>query len=144
MKTGKTGRKCISCSDWNLTNHMQNGGRNMKLFIILLGALLATASAQAADTSYLGIWKFTQAVEAPWSSLSDQPPDKAERTRLMGKVIILKPNEIVGPAPFPCAAPHYDMKDNITADLLFEGMFEELHAQNAAMDPQKQAEIVGF
>jgi hypothetical protein len=82
----------------------------------------AIAPVQAADSSYLGVWKVAGAVVAPWAD-PRQKPDSAEQARLLGKIIAFKAKEITGPRPFACATPHYKISD-FTADLILRGAFE--------------------
>jgi hypothetical protein len=106
-------------------------------------SILATAlSAQAADTSYLGTWKLTDAVVAPWAD-AKQKPDGAEKARLIGKSIVLAPKAINGPSPFACTAPHYKVS-NFAADMIFQGAFGEMQSTNKAADPNKIAASLGF
>jgi hypothetical protein len=58
--------------------------------------VLATAmAAQAADTSYLGTWKLTETVVAPWAD-AKQKPDATEKARLIGKSVVLASRAITG------------------------------------------------
>jgi hypothetical protein len=103
--------------------------------------LLTTAAAQA-DNFYLGTWKLTSAVVAPWAD-SKRKPDEAEKTRLIGKSVVIAPRQISGPNPFACAAPRYKLSD-VTADMLFQGAFDEMKASNKSADPGKLAASLGF
>jgi hypothetical protein len=106
-------------------------------------AVLVTAMpARAADTSYLGTWKLTDAVVAPWAD-AKQKPDAAEKTRLIGKSVVLAPKAITGPSPFACAAPHYKIS-NFATDMIFQGAFGEMQSTNKAADPDKIAASLGF
>jgi hypothetical protein len=106
-------------------------------------AILVTAvSAQAADTSYLGTWKLSDAVVAPWVN-AKQKPDGAEKARLIGKTVVLTPKAIGGPSPFACATPHYKVS-NFTADMIFQGALGEMQSSNKAVDPNKIAASLGF
>jgi hypothetical protein len=113
-------------------------------------ATLATAAiglaisipSNAADTFYLGAWKFDSAIVAPWAGPNDKP-DVAEKNALLGKTITIAPREISGPKVFACKGPHYKLTD-YTADLLFQGEFGEMHESNKAKDPQQLAASLGF
>jgi len=105
-------------------------------------SVLAALSAQAADISYLGTWKLTDAVVAPWAD-AKQKPDAAEKARLIGKSVVLAPKAITGPSPFACAAPHYKVS-NFAADMIFQGTFGEMQSTNKAADPNKIAASLGF
>jgi hypothetical protein len=98
--------------------------------------------AKAADAFYLGTWKVSGAVVAPWADPS-QKPDSAEPTRLVGKAIVFKAREIAGPRPFACAPAHYKEGD-FTADMIFQGAFEEMRSKNKSVDPNKIAASLGF
>jgi hypothetical protein len=111
----------------------------------LLACFAASALAvpvQAADSSYLGVWKLSGAVVAPWAD-PRQKPDGAEQSRLLGKTITFKAKEIAGPRPFACAAPHYKLSD-FTADLIFQGAFEEMQSKDRSVDPNRIAASLGF
>ncbi len=59
----------------------------------VVSAILAPV--QAADSSYLGVWKLSSAVVAPWAD-PKQKPDSAEQSRLLGKTGTFKAKEITG------------------------------------------------
>jgi hypothetical protein len=105
--------------------------------------VMATAlPVRAADISYLGTWKLTDAVVAPWAD-AKQKPDATEKARLIGKSVVLAPKAITGPNPLACTAPHYKVS-NFTADMLFQGAFGEMQSANKAADPNKIAASLGF
>jgi len=107
-----------------------------------LSTLATAVSAQAADTSYLGTWKLTDAVIAPWADAKDKP-DAAEKTRLIGKSVVLAPKAITGPNPFACTAPHYKVS-NFATDMIFQGALGEMQSTSKAADPNKIAASLGF
>jgi hypothetical protein len=110
-----------------------------------LVAVIAAASgsaANAADASYIGTWKLAGAAVAPWAD-PKQKPDPAEMTRLIGKTIVFQAKQIAGPPPFICKAPHYQETD-FTADMLFQGAFEEMRSKNKSVDPGRLAASLGF
>ena len=102
----------------------------------------AYTSADAADPSYIGTWKITGAVVAPWSTAA-RAPDTAERARLMGQELVFKSRGIAGPQPFACQGSHYNLVDD-TTDLLFQGAFDEMRQQDKSVDPDKIAAGLGF
>ena len=104
--------------------------------------LTVVAPAKAADAFYIGTWKLAGAVAAPWAD-PRQKPDGAEPSRLIGKTVVFRPKEIAGPRPFACAAPHYKVSD-FTADMAFQGAFEEMQSKNKSVDPDKLAASLGF
>jgi len=99
-------------------------------------------AAKAVDASYIGTWKLTGAVVAPWAD-PKQKPDSAEMTRLLNKTVVFQPRQIAGPPPFACKAPHYRESD-VTAAMLFQGAFEEMQSKNKSIDPNKLASSLGF
>lgn len=103
--------------------------------------LMTTPLAQA-DTFYLGTWKLSSAVIAPWAD-PKRKPDEAEKTRLIGKSVVLAPKQISGPNPFACASPRYKVSD-VGPDMLFQGAFDEMKASNKSVDPGKLAASLGF
>ncbi len=105
-------------------------------------SLAVAGAAHAADPFYLGSWKFTAAVVAPWADVR-QKPDSAEQARLMGKSVALKAKEIVGPRPFACAKPQYKVMD-YGADMIFQGAFDEMQRSNKKVDPRGLAASLGF
>jgi hypothetical protein len=109
---------------------------------VCLTVLLTALPAQAADTSYLGTWKLTDAMVAPWAD-AKQKPDGAEKARLIGKSVVLAPKAMTGPSPFACAAPHYKVS-NFATDMIFQGAFGEMQSANKAADPNKIAASLGF
>jgi hypothetical protein len=106
----------------------------------VVSAILAPV--QAADSSYLGAWKLSSAVVAPWAD-PKQKPDSAEQSRLLGKTVTFKAKGITGPRPIACATPHYKISD-FTADLIFQGAFEEMQSKNKSVDPDRIAASLGF
>jgi hypothetical protein len=112
---------------------------------VILAATLGVAivsPAHADDPSYLGAWKFDSAVVAPWADPHTKP-DGAEKNALIGKTVTLGPKDITGPKVFACKAPHYKLS-NVTADMLFQGSFEEMHDADKSKDPLKLAASLGF
>lgn len=110
---------------------------------ICLFASLGTAGpAVAADPFYIGSWILTTAVVAPWAD-PHRKPDDAERTRLMGKTVVLKTREISGPRPFACARPQYKVTD-YGPDMLFQGAFDEMQRTDKKVDPKALAASFGF
>jgi hypothetical protein len=99
------------------------------------------APARAADPLTLGNRKISGAVAAPWAD-PNQKPDPAEPSRLLGKTVVFRSREIAGPPPFGCKAPHY--KESYSADMLFQGAFEEMRSKDKSVDPNKLAASLGF
>jgi hypothetical protein len=86
--------------------------------VLKLCTLLIPALAIAADPFYLGTWKIASAVEAPWADAAHKD-DPAEMKTLVGKIVIFKPGEIIGPRQVACQGPKYTVKD-YPADMLFQ------------------------
>jgi hypothetical protein len=105
------------------------------------GALLATA-AEAADPSYLGSWTIVRAVAAPWANAA-HPLDRNERAKLMSRTITFTPHAITGPQPLACRGVHYQFSD-FTADMLFQGAFDEMRQKDKRVDPNRTAASLGF
>jgi hypothetical protein len=104
--------------------------------------LAAAIASKAADASFIGTWKVSAAVAAPWAD-PKQKPDSAEQARLIGKTIVFKTKQITGPAPFACKAPRYKERA-VAADMIFQGAFDEMRAKNKAADPDQLAASLGF
>jgi len=115
--------------------------RTAFIVFVLFAVLLSPAS--AADPFYLGNWKFTSAVVAPWASPAARKPNRAERDSFLGKLVSIKPTEITGPRAFGCQRPRYQLKEYPAADL-FEGAFGEMREREPALDPGKLAARLGF
>ncbi len=116
----------------------------MKLFFItafLAGAI--APSACAADSFYLGTWKITSAVIAPWQVERPYGSDVAEMKTLVNKTVVIQPKAILGPRQVACKGPNYRVKD-YPADMLFQGEFGEMHRRDASADPVKIAAGLGF
>ena len=107
---------------------------------LALAALACIEPANAADPAYPGDWKIDSAVEAPWAKAKIS---QSETSRLIGRTVTLKAKEIVGPQPIACKGAVYKVMD-YSADMLFQGAFEEMHDTNKSADPQKLAESLGF
>jgi hypothetical protein len=107
---------------------------------LTIAALANVEPAHAADAFYLGDWKIDSAVEAPWA----KPKISASETgRLIGKTVTLRAKDISGPQPIACKGAVYKVAD-YSADMLFQGAFEEMRDINKSADPQKLAESLGF
>lgn len=113
----------------------------MRTSLWLFLAMFVSA-AWAEDAFYLGTWKVDSAVVAPWSN-AELVPDTPEMKTLVGKIIIIKPHEILGPHQAACKGPKYAVKD-YPADMLFQGSFGEMHEHDHSIDPAKMAAKVGF
>jgi len=117
-------------------------GRLCTLIFGVAALLLAGAPPTYAAEPYLGTWKVTSAVVAPWADQA-RKPDQAEMKSLVGKTVTFKPKEIAGPRALACKGPRYKLSD-FSADMLFQGAFGEMHAKDSALDPVKLAASVGF
>ena len=110
------------------------------LAVSLIAASCVATPSGAADAFYLGDWKIDSAVQAPWAR---PKVGASEKNSLMGKTVTLKAKEIAGPQAFACKVAVYKVAD-YSADMLFQGAFEEMHDSNKSVDPQKLAERLGF
>src|SRR4051812_42515984 len=119
---------------------MQSFLRAAGFAAILCAASLSSAKAE--DAFYLGQWKITEVAKAPWAK-SDAELDQGEMQALVGKTITLKADAVDGPGSFPCKGPHYELMQG-GPDMLFQGMFGQMHEESASNDPQKLAEQAGF
>ena len=115
------------------------------LCVAALAALLCASSlssASAEDAFYLGNYKITQVMKAPWAK-SDAELVPEEMKSLVGQTITIESNGIAGPGSFPCSDAVYQVMEG-GPDMLFQGMFGQMHDEKASNDPQKLAEQVGF
>jgi hypothetical protein len=113
----------------------------VRLAFIFTTAMLA-GSAFAADPFYLGVWKMTSAVVAAWSD-AERKPYVAESKTLVGKMVTIKPGEILGPHAVACKGLHYKLSD-VAANMLFQGSFDEMRRRDKSADPVKLAAKLGF
>lgn len=104
-------------------------------------ALLASV-AMAGDTFYAGTWKINSAALAPWADAAHKD-DAAEMRSLVGRIVIIKENEITGPRQVACKGPKYKVVDS-SAEGLFQGAFDEIHRKDPSVDPGKLAAKAGF
>jgi hypothetical protein len=116
--------------------------RNLAVIVATMLAAATASPAHADEAFYLGAWKLVSAVAAPWADPHDKP-DAAAMKALIGKTVALTPTAISGPKVFACKGPHYKVSD-FTADMLFQGAFEEMHDADKSADPQKLAAALGF
>ena len=103
---------------------------------------MLAAGLSAADTFYLGTWKIDSAVVAPWADAAHKD-DATEMKSLVGKIVVFKPAEIVGPRQVACKGPHYKVKD-YPPDELYQGAFGEMHLRDPKVDPAAVAGKLGF
>jgi hypothetical protein len=102
-------------------------------FVACIAGPKIVTSAKAADSFYIGTWKISAAVVAPWAD-PKRKPDSAEQARLLDKTIVFKANAIAGPRK----------ETDFTADMIFQGAFEEMQSKNKSVDPNKIAASLGF
>lgn len=116
----------------------------MKLtgLVCLVVSLAAVGATRAAEPFYVGAWKVTSDVAAPWAD-PQRRPDDTERARLLGKIVAFKTREISGPRPFACARPQYKMTD-YGPDMVFQGAFDEMQRANKKVEPKALAVSLGF
>ena len=114
----------------------------MKYVVCFLASVATAGAAHAADPSYVGSWKFTSAVVAPWAD-PQHKPDSAEQARLMGKIVVVRVKDISRPRPFTCAKPQYKLTD-YGADMIFQGAFVEMPRSSKTTDPKALAALLGF
>jgi hypothetical protein len=117
----------------------------LRIRALILTATLAAAlvsPAGADEAFYIGTWKFDSAVVAPWAD-PHQKPDTAAMQALIGKTVSLTATAISGPKAFACKGPHYKIS-NFTADMLFQGAFEEMKDHDKSVNPLKLAAALGF
>jgi len=100
------------------------------------------APASAADAFYIGAWKISGAVAAPWAD-AKRKPDTAEPSRLLGKTVVFRAKDIAGPPPIDCRAPHYK-ESGFTAEMIFQGAFEQMQSKDKSIDPNTIAASLGF
>jgi hypothetical protein len=110
--------------------------------LTILFAVAFLSPARADEPFYLGTWKLDSAVVAPWAD-PQQKPDATAMKALIGKTVSLTPTAIAGPKVFACKGPHYKVS-NFTADMLFQGAFEEMKDGDKSVDPIKLAAALGF
>jgi hypothetical protein len=110
------------------------------------GCVLALAAcgagARAADLHYTGAWKIQSAAVAPWWR-EKTPPAAAGVKELVGQVVTITPQRIIGPRPVGCDSPRYAVKA-YPADMLFQGMFGEMTRRRQAITARKPAARAGF
>jgi hypothetical protein len=119
----------------------------LKPFRLTILAVAASAIAglclSAAEPFYLGTWKISSAVVAPWADPAARKPDPTEMKSLVGKIVVFKTNEITGPHQMACKGPKYVVKD-YPADMLYQGAFGEMKRNKPSVDPGKLAASLGF
>lgn len=108
----------------------------------ILAAVALSCPVFAADSFYLGKWKITSALVAPWADPAHKPDD-AESKALTGKIVAIDAAGIAGPRQVACKNPRYRVR-NDGADMLFQGAFDEMHRRDPSVDPLKMAAKVGF
>ena len=101
-----------------------------------------TAASHADDAFYLGKWKIADLKPAPWVLPSDEL-DPGEPAALTGKTIEINKGSIAGPGDFPCAKPQYEVLEG-GPEMLFQGSFENMHAEDPSQDMMKLAAQSGF
>jgi hypothetical protein len=115
----------------------------MKIFLALALAGALVSAAPAADPFYIGTWKITSAIVAPWQVERPYGSDVAEMKTLVSKTVVIQPKAILGPRQVACKGPNYKVKD-YPADMLFQGEFGEMQRRDKSVDPVKIAAGLGF
>jgi hypothetical protein len=100
------------------------------------------AAGHADNAFYLGKFKIVDAKPAPWVLPSDQL-DPAEPKKLLGQTIAINAGSIDGPGDFPCQKPEYQVIEG-GPEMLFQGSFENMHADDPSQDMMKLAAQSGF
>jgi hypothetical protein len=123
-------------------------GRVQRRWVIalVLAALAAgpfAARVFGAEPFYIGTWKVTSAVVAPWWDDPVHKPDASELKSLVGQSVTFEARRIAGPRPLICNELNYRVR-NYPADWLFQGQFGEMHLRDKAVDTAKVAASVGF
>jgi hypothetical protein len=113
----------------------------MRLVTLLAAAVLA-GPVSVADSFYLGTWRIASALVAPWADPA-RKPDDAESKTLVGKLVTIKPAEMAGPRAVACKDPRYRLRDD-GADMLFQGILDEMRRRDKSVDPLKLAGQLGF
>ena len=113
------------------------------LRLVAIASVVLISDSFAADPFYVGTWKISSAVVAPWWDNANTKPDDAEMKSLVGKTIVIQPKRTSGPQLFNCNAPNYRVR-NFPADSLFQGSFGEMRDRNKSVDPEKVAASLGF
>lgn len=111
--------------------------------VAALALTLISPVSSAADAFYLGTWKITSAVVAPWWAHRTDQPRSTEMKSLVGKTITITRNAIRGPRELACSPTRHEVKQ-YTADMLFQGLFGEMHLHDKSADPAKIAADLGF
>jgi hypothetical protein len=70
-------------------------------------------------------------------------PDDAASKTLAGKRVVIKPAEIAGPQAVACKSPRYRLR-HYGADILFQGMLDEMRPCDSSVEPLKLARTLGF
>jgi len=105
-------------------------------------SLMAAKLAAAADPFYLGAWKVTSAVVAPWSTARSLP-DRKQMLGLMGQPVTLSTGHIEGPRELLCSKPSYAIIAT-GAELLFQGRLDALERDGELGEAARQAANLGF
>ncbi len=100
------------------------------------------AQSHAEDAFYIGKYKITDAKPAPWVLPTDQL-DPAEPKQFLGQTLEIKTDAIAGPGDFPCQKPQYQVIEG-GPEMLFQGSFENMHADDPSKDMMKLAQQSGF
>lgn len=115
---------------------------NRRIAAWAIAALVLVPSLRAADPFYIGAWKITSAVVAPWWD-EKAPPDPSESKTLLNQTVTIGTAGITGVRIVACKNPKYKVRD-FPADSLFQGSFGEMHDRDKSADPAKVAEKLGF
>ncbi len=110
------------------------------LFAVLCLRVVTYAAADRAEPRYLGAWTVTAAVDAPWAV---RAADAAERTRLLGKAVVLRTEEIEGPPALACPAPRYELRDLAAAEIV-EKFLAHMRPGAGTADAQAVAVALGL
>lgn len=110
--------------------------------LIYLILLIAAGPAAAAEPFYLGAWRVTSAVVAPWST-PRLPPDRKQMLGLMGQPVTLAADHIEGPRELICSKSSYAIIAT-GAELLFQGRLDALERDGEIGEAAKHAASLGF
>ena len=102
------------------------------IFVMLAWPAIVLADTPC-GTRFLGTWRITGSVAAPWNE-PVAAQDTREARRLAGRRLTFTSRAILGPRPLGCSRPSYKIKE-YAADMLFQGTLT---------DAKRQAAVLGF
>lgn len=114
---------------------------NRAMTVLVSAAIAILAASTSAQERFAGNWKIASSEPAPWPHEAGSEVPK-EIAKLTGAAVSITADRIDGPAEIACRKPHYKLRKDDGADMLFQGSLAEYGDKKST--PDQVATKLGF